>query len=129
MHVHLSEGIKWNAEAHLSEPAPLLSSVVTKLVNRGYQPHLEDFLLRINFNNYYKDSWAGCLRACVYMLYISKVLLFFSCVLSSKIPCVSIEANTMSVIRLMFYKSNSAVILVYKVCFVELLYIVAWIFS
>lgn len=31
-------------------------AVVTKLVNRGYQPHLEDFLLRINFNNYYKDS-------------------------------------------------------------------------
>uniref|UniRef100_A0A8C5MGH1 Gamma-tubulin complex component 6 n=1 Tax=Leptobrachium leishanense TaxID=445787 RepID=A0A8C5MGH1_9ANUR len=30
--------------------------VVTKLVNRGYQPHLEDFLLRINFNNYYKES-------------------------------------------------------------------------
>lgn len=30
--------------------------VVTKLVNRGYQPHLEDFLLRINFNNYYKDN-------------------------------------------------------------------------
>ncbi|KAL6037397.1 hypothetical protein STEG23_003585 [Scotinomys teguina] len=29
---------------------------VTKLVNRGYQPHLEDFLLRINFNNYYQDS-------------------------------------------------------------------------
>uniref|UniRef100_A0A3Q3VXJ8 Gamma-tubulin complex component 6 n=1 Tax=Mola mola TaxID=94237 RepID=A0A3Q3VXJ8_MOLML len=33
-----------------------LFKVVTKLVNRGYQPHLEDFLLRINFNNYYKDS-------------------------------------------------------------------------
>ncbi|XP_029473252.1 gamma-tubulin complex component 6 [Rhinatrema bivittatum] len=33
-----------------------LFEVVTKLVNRGYQPHLEDFLLRINFNNYYKDS-------------------------------------------------------------------------
>uniref|UniRef100_A0A3B3SM78 Gamma-tubulin complex component n=1 Tax=Paramormyrops kingsleyae TaxID=1676925 RepID=A0A3B3SM78_9TELE len=32
-----------------------LFKVVTKLVNRGYQPHLEDFLLRINFNNYYKD--------------------------------------------------------------------------
>ncbi|KAK7891645.1 hypothetical protein WMY93_023608 [Mugilogobius chulae] len=31
-------------------------AVVTKLVNRGYQPHLEDFLLRINFNNYYKDT-------------------------------------------------------------------------
>ncbi|XP_007502809.1 gamma-tubulin complex component 6 [Monodelphis domestica] len=33
-----------------------LFKVVTKLVNRGYQPHLEDFLLRINFNNYYRDS-------------------------------------------------------------------------
>ncbi|XP_043944728.1 gamma-tubulin complex component 6 [Protopterus annectens] len=33
-----------------------LFKVVTNLVNRGYQPHLEDFLLRINFNNYYKDS-------------------------------------------------------------------------
>ncbi|OPJ78839.1 gamma-tubulin complex component 6 [Patagioenas fasciata monilis] len=33
-----------------------LFKVVTKLVNRGYQPHLEDFLLRINFNNYYKDN-------------------------------------------------------------------------
>ncbi|XP_077567169.1 gamma-tubulin complex component 6 [Stigmatopora nigra] len=33
-----------------------LFKVVTKMVNRGYQPHLEDFLLRINFNNYYKDS-------------------------------------------------------------------------
>lgn len=30
--------------------------VVTKLVNRGYQPHLEDFLLRINFNSYYQDA-------------------------------------------------------------------------
>ncbi|XP_059916377.1 gamma-tubulin complex component 6 isoform X2 [Gadus macrocephalus] len=33
-----------------------LFKVVTKLVNRGYQPHLEDFLLRINFNNYYKET-------------------------------------------------------------------------
>lgn len=33
-----------------------LFKVVTKLVNRGYQPHLEDFLLRINFNNYYQDT-------------------------------------------------------------------------
>uniref|UniRef100_A0A8C5NUV1 Gamma-tubulin complex component 6 n=1 Tax=Jaculus jaculus TaxID=51337 RepID=A0A8C5NUV1_JACJA len=33
-----------------------LFKVVSKLVNRGYQPHLEDFLLRINFNNYYQDS-------------------------------------------------------------------------
>uniref|UniRef100_A0AAY4E974 Gamma-tubulin complex component 6 n=1 Tax=Denticeps clupeoides TaxID=299321 RepID=A0AAY4E974_9TELE len=33
-----------------------LFKVVSKLVNKGYQPHLEDFLLRLNFNNYYKDS-------------------------------------------------------------------------
>ncbi|XP_012692792.2 gamma-tubulin complex component 6 isoform X1 [Clupea harengus] len=33
-----------------------LFTVVSKLVNKGYQPHLEDFLLRINFNDYYKDS-------------------------------------------------------------------------
>ncbi|XP_028389127.1 gamma-tubulin complex component 6 [Phyllostomus discolor] len=33
-----------------------LFKVVTKLVNRGYQPHLEDFLLRINFNHYYQDA-------------------------------------------------------------------------
>lgn len=36
-----------------------LFKVVSKLVNRGYQPHLEDFLLRINFNNYYQDLRAG----------------------------------------------------------------------
>ncbi|KAJ8393348.1 hypothetical protein AAFF_G00060700 [Aldrovandia affinis] len=33
-----------------------LFKVVTTLVNRSYQPHLEDFLLHINFNNYYKES-------------------------------------------------------------------------
>ncbi|MCJ8736177.1 hypothetical protein PDJAM_G00255920 [Pangasius djambal] len=33
-----------------------LFKVVSKLVDKGYQPHLEDFLLRLNFNNYYKDS-------------------------------------------------------------------------
>ncbi|XP_072452558.1 gamma-tubulin complex component 6 [Notamacropus eugenii] len=33
-----------------------LFKVVTKLVNRGYQPHLEDFLLRMNFNNYYRGT-------------------------------------------------------------------------
>lgn len=33
-----------------------VSAVVSKLVDKGYQPHLEDFLLRLNFNNYYKDS-------------------------------------------------------------------------
>uniref|UniRef100_UPI00358EF79D gamma-tubulin complex component 6 isoform X2 n=1 Tax=Myxine glutinosa TaxID=7769 RepID=UPI00358EF79D len=30
-----------------------LYKVVVKLVQRGYQPHLEDFLLRLNFNSYY----------------------------------------------------------------------------
>ncbi|CAB3981305.1 Gamma-tubulin complex component 6 [Paramuricea clavata] len=27
--------------------------IITKLVNRGYQPHLEELLLRLNFNSYY----------------------------------------------------------------------------
>lgn len=31
----------------------LLTTVISKLVQRGYQPHLEDFLLRLNFNNFY----------------------------------------------------------------------------
>ena len=30
-----------------------LTTVISKLVQRGYQPHLEDFLLRLNFNNFY----------------------------------------------------------------------------
>ena len=33
----------------LLRPCP----VVTKLVQRGYQPHLEDFMLRLNFNGFY----------------------------------------------------------------------------
>ena len=33
--------------------AGLFISVVSKLVCRGYQSHLADFLLRINFNNLY----------------------------------------------------------------------------
>eukprot|EP00064_Thunnus_orientalis_P004817 superscaffoldBa00000452_g4830 len=45
----------WRKE-RINKVSFFLFSVVTKLVNRGYQPHLEDFLLRINFNNYYKDS-------------------------------------------------------------------------
>jgi gamma-tubulin complex component 6 len=35
------------------ETAGLLMKVIIKLVERGYQPHLEDFLLRLNFNNFY----------------------------------------------------------------------------
>lgn len=30
--------------------------VISKLVKRGYQSHLQDFLLRLNFNDYYKDT-------------------------------------------------------------------------
>ena len=30
------------------------SPVVQKLVERGYQPHLSEFLLRLNFNKFYK---------------------------------------------------------------------------
>ncbi|XP_022099325.1 gamma-tubulin complex component 6-like isoform X2 [Acanthaster planci] len=33
-----------------------LYKVVAKLVTRGYQPHLEEFMLRLNFNDFYKDS-------------------------------------------------------------------------
>lgn len=39
-----------------TRPLAAPPTVVTKLVNRGYQPHLEDFLLRINFNSYYQDA-------------------------------------------------------------------------
>ena len=39
----------------LQHPCPLrfLYSVVGKLSSRGYQPHLQDLLLRLNFNGYY----------------------------------------------------------------------------
>ncbi|KAK6180241.1 hypothetical protein SNE40_012430 [Patella caerulea] len=33
-----------------------LFDVVNKLAIRGYQPHLQELLLRLNFNNYYKDQ-------------------------------------------------------------------------
>lgn len=33
-----------------------LFKVVNKLSIRGYQPHLQELLLRLNFNEYYKDS-------------------------------------------------------------------------
>lgn len=51
--------VLWVARGWAKPLMQLLSSVVSKLVNRGYQPHLEDFLLRINFNNYYQDLRAG----------------------------------------------------------------------
>ena len=34
----------------------MLISVISKLVKRGYQSHLQDFLLRLNFNDYYRDT-------------------------------------------------------------------------
>lgn len=49
-------GVTGWAPAELLTDTPAPTPVVTKLVNRGYQPHLEDFLLRINFNNYYQDA-------------------------------------------------------------------------
>ncbi|XP_061177982.1 gamma-tubulin complex component 6-like [Saccostrea echinata] len=33
-----------------------LFKVISKLVKRGYQSHLQDFLLRLNFNDYYRDT-------------------------------------------------------------------------
>ncbi|XP_071960845.1 gamma-tubulin complex component 6-like [Antedon mediterranea] len=37
------------------EYSGFLYKVVSKLVTRGYQPHLEEFLLRLNFNDFYSD--------------------------------------------------------------------------
>ncbi|XP_077976999.1 gamma-tubulin complex component 6-like [Glandiceps talaboti] len=38
------------------EFSTFLYKVVTKLVSRGYQPHLDDFLLRLNFNDFYDQQ-------------------------------------------------------------------------
>ncbi|XP_063163979.1 gamma-tubulin complex component 6 [Candoia aspera] len=54
--VHPNFGLMQQSYNTFKYYSHFLFNVVTKLVNRGYQPHLEDFLLRINFNNYYKDS-------------------------------------------------------------------------
>ena len=35
----------------------LFFSVLRKLVRRGYQPHLKDFLLRMNFNGFFPQTW------------------------------------------------------------------------
>lgn len=41
----------------LTEPTSTALAVVSKLVNRGCQPHLEDFLHRIpTSSNYYQDA-------------------------------------------------------------------------
>ncbi|XP_041460037.1 gamma-tubulin complex component 6-like isoform X1 [Lytechinus variegatus] len=37
------------------EYSGFLYKVVAKLVTRGYQPHLEEFMLRLNFNDYYQE--------------------------------------------------------------------------
>ena len=50
-HVRISDGfVLPYKRVHL---AGLFISVVCKPVCRGYQSHLADFLLRINFNNLY----------------------------------------------------------------------------
>nr|XP_060633764.1 gamma-tubulin complex component 6 [Anolis sagrei ordinatus]XP_060633765.1 gamma-tubulin complex component 6 [Anolis sagrei ordinatus] len=56
MAVHPNFGLMQQSYNTFKYYSHFLFDVVTKLVNRGYQPHLEDFLLRINFNNYYKDN-------------------------------------------------------------------------
>ncbi|XP_066489443.1 gamma-tubulin complex component 6 [Tiliqua scincoides] len=56
MAVHPNFGLMQQSYNSFKYYSRFLFSVVTKLVNRGYQPHLEDFLLRINFNNYYKNN-------------------------------------------------------------------------
>ncbi|XP_072026264.1 gamma-tubulin complex component 6-like [Amphiura filiformis] len=38
------------------EYSGFLYKVVAKLVTRGYQPHLEEFLLRLNFNDFYEET-------------------------------------------------------------------------
>ncbi|XP_076804179.1 gamma-tubulin complex component 6-like [Clavelina lepadiformis] len=38
-----------------SQYSSFLYRVVLRLVQRGYQPHLEDFLVRLNFNGFYKS--------------------------------------------------------------------------
>ncbi|KAM6425644.1 gamma-tubulin complex component 6 [Rhynochetos jubatus] len=56
MAVHPNFGLMQQSYNTFKYYSHFLFKVVTKLVNKGYQPHLEDFLLRINFNNYYKDN-------------------------------------------------------------------------
>ncbi|XP_019364846.1 PREDICTED: gamma-tubulin complex component 6 [Gavialis gangeticus] len=56
MAIHPNFGLMQQSYNTFKYYSHFLFKVVTKLVNRGYQPHLEDFLLRINFNNYYKDN-------------------------------------------------------------------------
>ncbi|XP_038667388.1 gamma-tubulin complex component 6 isoform X2 [Scyliorhinus canicula] len=54
--IHPSFAVMQQSYKTFKHYSHFLFKVVTKLVNRGYQPHLEDFLLRINFNNYYLDA-------------------------------------------------------------------------
>ncbi|NXE01320.1 GCP6 protein, partial [Chaetorhynchus papuensis] len=56
MAVHPNFGLMQQSYNTFKYYSHFLFKVVTKLVNRGYQLFLEDFLLRINFNNYYKDN-------------------------------------------------------------------------
>ncbi|XP_069483954.1 gamma-tubulin complex component 6 [Ambystoma mexicanum] len=56
MAVHPNFGMMQQSYNTFKYYSDFLFEVVSKLVNRGYQPHLEDFLLRMNFNNYYKDN-------------------------------------------------------------------------
>lgn len=50
---HPAYDIMCNTHKVFKEYSTFLFTVVSKLVRRGYQSHLADFLLRINFNNFY----------------------------------------------------------------------------
>lgn len=50
---HPAFDVMCNTHKAFKEYASFLFTVVSKLVRRGYQSHLADFLLRINFNNFY----------------------------------------------------------------------------
>lgn len=51
----LSLLLKGRTAGHLCTYYNQLCTVITKLVARGYQPHLDDYLLRLNFNEFYSQ--------------------------------------------------------------------------
>ncbi|XP_028414465.1 gamma-tubulin complex component 6-like [Dendronephthya gigantea] len=54
--VHPAFSLLCSTYESFKESTCFLLTVINKLVNRGYQPHLEELLLRLNFNSYYDKS-------------------------------------------------------------------------
>ncbi|EDO39038.1 predicted protein [Nematostella vectensis] len=50
---HPSFSLMCSTHKSFQQYSGFLASVVSKLVRRGYQSHLDDFLLRLNFNDFY----------------------------------------------------------------------------